>query len=129
MLAEKRPYSEIMREVGCSKATIAYHAKPKEPTNNPGRRRLALSEVLIEGSQYGRYSLKKRLFKHGMLRNECYTCGMGPVWHGKPISLQLDHINGVNNDHRLDNLRILCPNCHTQTKNYGGKATKGIKRS
>ena len=43
------------------------------------------------------------------------------VWLDEPITLQLDHINGINNDHRIENLRILCPNCHSQTSTYAGK--------
>ncbi|MGB2240169.1 MAG: HNH endonuclease [Pseudomonadales bacterium] len=51
----------------------------------------------------------------------CSSCGIGDEWNGKPITLQLDHINGVNNDHRLDNLRMLCPNCHSQTDTWCGR--------
>ena len=49
-----------------------------------------------------------------------WECGISE-WLGNPLALQLDHINGVNNDHRLTNLRFLCPNCHSQTDTYAGK--------
>ena len=80
-----------------------------------------LSLVLIEDSTYSRGQLKLRLLKYGLLNNVCYECGVGQEWNGKPLSLQIDHINGIGNDNRIENLRILCPNCHTQTDNYAGK--------
>lgn len=75
--------------------------------------------------QYSTGKVKKRIIRAGLIKNECSKCGLGNEWQGEPITLQLDHINGINNDHRLENLRILCPNCHTQTKTYGSKG--GIK--
>lgn len=61
------------------------------------------------------------------VKEECAKCGIGPVWDGEPLMLQLDHINGVNNDNRVENLRILCPNCHTQTETYAGRSTSEQK--
>lgn len=49
-------------------------------------------------------------------------CGIGNEWNGKPLTLQLDHINGDHSDNRLENLRILCPNCHSQTSTWGMKS-------
>lgn len=84
-----------------------------------------LVDVLVENSPYKTSSnLKKRLINEGYLKNECSECGLKGTWNGKPISLQMDHINGINNDNRLVNLRILCPNCHSQTKTYSGKNNK-----
>ena len=80
---------------------------------------IPLQEVLVENSTYSKTSdLKKRLVKDGLLKNVCHICGLDPNWNGKPLSLQLDHINGVRTDHRLENLRILCPNCHSQTDTF-----------
>jgi len=87
----------------------------------PGHTAKSLEEVLIVGSTYNRINLKRRLLKEGLLRNECYECKQPPVWNNKPLVLQLDHINGINNDNRLENLRFLCPNCHTQTETFCGK--------
>lgn len=89
-----------------------------------GVKKKSLSDILIENSSYNRTHLKKRLVDEGVLKNECVKCGNNGEWLGEPISLQLDHINGVNNDNRLDNLRILCPNCHSQTSTYAGKNIK-----
>jgi Zn finger protein HypA/HybF involved in hydrogenase expression len=55
---------------------------------------------------------------------ECSECGIGNLWNGKLIVLQLDHINGITTDNRVENLRLLCPNCHSQTKNWGAKNIK-----
>jgi hypothetical protein len=69
---------------------------------------------------YQRRGLKRRLFKEGIKENRCEMCGI-VEWRGVKISLELDHINGNTYDHCLENLRILCPNCHATTSNYRGK--------
>ena len=76
---------------------------------------------MVENSTYSNTHLKKRLINDGVLEYSCQICGNIGEWNGNPMSLQLDHINGVNNDNRLKNLRFLCPNCHSQTNTYGGK--------
>jgi 5-methylcytosine-specific restriction endonuclease McrA len=73
------------------------------------------SSVTIGGPR-----LKKRLYNKGW-KEECVVCGLGPEWNGKPITLQIDHINGDSTDNRFENLRIICPNCHSQTDTYAGK--------
>lgn len=73
--------------------------------------------------------LKALAFGLGLLDESCSECGVGPVWNGTALTLQLDHINGVSTDHRLDNLRILCPNCHSQTETYCGRNIKSAQRS
>jgi len=81
-----------------------------------------LEEILVENSTYHNIaSLKKRLIKEDVLEYKCACCGNTGEWLGKPLSLQLDHINGINNDHRKENLRFLCPNCHAQTDSFSGK--------
>jgi Zn finger protein HypA/HybF involved in hydrogenase expression len=88
---------------------------------------IPLTDILVENSPYNRASLKKRLLKDGILLNKCHECGIGPSWNDKLLVLQIDHINGINNDNRLENLRILCPNCHTQTNSFAGKRFKRTK--
>ena len=61
------------------------------------------------------------IIKRNLLEYKCSCCGIGDTWNEKKLVLQLDHINGVNNDHRLENLRFVCPNCHSQTSTYKGK--------
>ena len=83
-------------------------------------------EVFIVNSTYARHNIKKRLIKQKIIEYVCRDCGIDGNWNGKKLSLQLDHINGVNNDNRIENLRFLCPNCHSQTENFSGKACRKI---
>ena len=66
------------------------------------------------------HHLKRRLIKEGVFQAICNWCGLSE-WLEEPIPLELDHINGVNTDNRLENLRLLCPNCHAKTPTYRGK--------
>ena len=67
-----------------------------------------------------RTHIKLRLLRAGLLQNRCEQCGLSE-WQGKPLSVYIDHINGVRGDNRLENLRMLCPNCHSQTETYSGR--------
>jgi hypothetical protein len=84
---------------------------------------IPLSEILVENSTYPNIArLKIRLLREGLLEAKCYGEECGIVeWKGKPISLQLHHISGDNLNHRIENLRLLCPNCHSQTATFAGK--------
>jgi len=84
------------------------------------RKKMPIESVLVENSTYTNQKLKKRLLNEGLKENKCEICGI-TEWQGKPISLQVHHINGINNDNRLENLQILCPNCHSQTDNFTSK--------
>jgi hypothetical protein len=75
------------------------------------RRRHPLEEIMVEHSSYSRNHLKNRLYAEGLKEPICELCGQGEVWRGQVMGLILDHINGVSDDHRLANLRIVCPNC------------------
>lgn len=88
-------------------------------------RKIPLNEILIENSRYrGSTSLlKRRLIEAGMLDEKCAPCKID-TWEGLKLELHLDHMNGKNNDHRLFNLRLLCPNCHSQTITYCGRNKK-----
>lgn len=87
----------------------------------------SLSDILVKDSTYSNtVNLKRRLFKEGLLIEVCSECGLEPLWNGQPLVLQLDHINGVSTDNRLENLRILCPNCHTQTDTFTNKRRSPI---
>jgi len=71
-----------------------------------------INDILVENSTYSRSKLKKRLYEEGYKNRFCEMCGQGEQWMGRKMSLILDHINGINNDNRLENLRIVCPNCN-----------------
>lgn len=75
-------------------------------------------QIFCEHSTYGKPHLKKKIINENKLPYSCQECGLGPEWNNKQLVLQLDHINGINDDNRLENLRFLCPNCHSQTETY-----------
>lgn len=84
--------------------------------------KIPLDKILVENSTYGStLKLKNRLIKNNLLQNKCYVCGLSDEWMGKPISLELEHINGDKFDNRIENLTILCPNCHSQTPSFRGR--------
>ena len=85
----------------------------------PRRSGMPISE-LLSSPKRNRKHIKVRLVTAGLLENMCSACGV-TTWREKPINMHLDHINGVRNDNRLENLRMLCPNCHSQTPTYGGR--------
>lgn len=93
---------------------------------NRGRRmggsEMTLDVILVEHSDYkSRGRLKRRLLRAGLVANQCAICGCAPSWNGRPLTLVLDHINGVSGDNRLENLRLLCPNCNSQTATFCGR--------
>jgi hypothetical protein len=106
---------------------ISYHHIRLGLSSNSGRNfttenKIPLSDILIANSTYtNKHRLKIRLFTAKLIYNQCYICGQLPEWHSKPLTLQLDHINGISNDNRIENLRILCPHCHSQTDSFAGK--------
>lgn len=80
--------------------------------------------VFCENSTYhNRSQIKSRLVASG-IPNQCAECALESEWNGRPLTLQLDHINGVFNDNRPENLRILCPNCHSQTDTFAGRSAR-----
>jgi hypothetical protein len=88
-----------------------------------------LTELMVVDSSYCRGSLKRRLLREGIKQNKCELCGFEGDWQGKPIVMILDHINGINNDNRLENLRMVCPMCNSQLDTFCGKASKTIEKN
>lgn len=81
-------------------------------------------DIFVENSNTDRRVIKEKLYRENIKDRKCEMCGQNEYWLGKKISLILDHINGVNNDNRLNNLRILCPNCNSTLETNGGKNIK-----
>ena len=92
----------------------------------PRRKEWSVDRVLSESRS--RLTIKRTLLKAGVLKNRCEECGLSE-WRGRHISIQLDHRNGVRDDHRLENLRMLCPNCHSQTETFAAKNRRRIPGS
>jgi hypothetical protein len=83
--------------------------------------RRPLSEILVAGSTVHRGHLKERLYEEGLKHRRCEICGQDETWRGRPMSLILDHVNGVATDNRLENLRIVCPNCAATLDTHCGR--------
>ncbi|MEK9194253.1 MAG: HNH endonuclease [Patescibacteria group bacterium] len=86
-----------------------------------GRPRLSLDAILVKGSAFQSFKLKSRLFKAGLKPQYCEQCNWAERTYDGYLPLELDHINGNRHDNRLNNLRVLCPNCHSLTDNHRGR--------
>ncbi len=83
-----------------------------------------LDEILVRGSTYSRGNLKRRLFSEGLKQRACEICGQGEIWRGRRMALILDHVNGVADDNRTENLRIVCPNCAAALDTHCGRQNR-----
>jgi hypothetical protein len=125
-----------MRAAGGNDRTIRHYVEevwriPVDHFDPDGVRRAALrrppvplADVLVAGSTYQRSRLKERLFNEGLKERRCELCGQGEIWHGHRMSLILDHVNGVHDDDRLENLRVVCANCNATLDTHCGRNTR-----
>lgn len=88
------------------------------------RHRLSFDEILVAGSTYSRTDLKRRLYDAGLKERRCELCGQDEEWRGLQMSLILDHANGVPDDNRIENLRIVCPNCAATLDTHCGRKNR-----
>ena len=140
LIAESDSFVEILRKLGLCTTGGNYLTLKKIFTNyqldyskfqcnNTGKKfnipsKVSNEELFTENNLHGRCTLKKRIIKEKLIPYKCACCGRDPIWNGKELVLVLDHINGINNDNRLENLRFLCPNCNAQQDTFCGKHKK-----
>jgi hypothetical protein len=116
-----RTLSRLIREYGIS----TEHMDPNWVLRGPRpRKSIPLREILVENSPYNRGKLKRRLYDQGLKARRCELCGQGETWQGHAMALILDHINGVPTDNRLENLRIVCPNCAATLDTHCGRKNR-----
>jgi hypothetical protein len=139
-VANSRSFAEALRKLGM-RPVGGNHRLFKEwvrrweiPTDHfdggasarraPSKTATPLGHVLVQNSTYSRNKLKQRLFGEGVKGRRCEMCGQDENWRGRTMSLILDHINGVPDDNRLENLRIVCPNCAATLDTHCGRKNR-----
>jgi hypothetical protein len=138
-VAASKSYAETLRRLGLRAAggnfrlirrwlerwdVCTEHFDPYAASRGPRRYVLPLDAVLVEHSTYQPRQLKLRLYEAGLKARACELCGQGEQWHGRTMSLILDHVNGVHDDNRLENLRIVCPNCAATLETHCGRKNR-----
>ena len=133
--AEARSMADLLRRVGLVPRGANYRGMRRrltqlglDPSTLQGKswskgiplQRTPLSELLVRGRRCQGPLLIERLLEAGIFERSCEGCEL-PGWLGEPIPLELDHINGDHDDNRIENIRLLCPNCHAQTDTYRGR--------
>jgi hypothetical protein len=124
--------AQILKKYAAAWGVSTEHFDPYAALRGSGTsRRQPLDEILVEGSTFSRGHLKERLYEAGLKEPRCEMCGQGELWHGARMSMILDHVNGVSNDNRLENIRIVCPNCAATLDTHcaRGRRIKRVDRS
>lgn len=88
---------------------------------NTLRKKLTKDKIFFKGSCVSNTTVKNRILESDLIKYECVLCSNGGFHNGQPLTLQLDHIDGDNKNNEIQNLRFLCPNCHSQTLTFGGR--------
>jgi predicted DNA-binding protein YlxM (UPF0122 family) len=106
----------------------AWHDAIRRGLITPRPARMPLEQLLVAGPRRNRNHIKRRLFDAGIKTRSCESCGLSE-WRGQPISLALHHVNGDRHDNRLQNLQILCPNCHGLTDTWAGRNIRRMRET
>lgn len=115
-------YDTLNNYIKKYKIDISHFNRGKKKNNLISKKKISLKDILVKNSTYtNRTRLKERLYNNGLKERKCELCGQEEIWQEKKMSLILDHINGINNDHRIKNLRIVCPNCNATLPTHCGK--------
>lgn len=119
-------YTEIASKLGLQHASAAVEVRDRiremKITFRPSPSRwLPDEEFFTENNYHTSHNLRRRLQAVKSRPYKCAICGLEPLWNGKELTLEVDHISGDSSDCRLENLRWLCPNCHSQTSTFRGK--------
>lgn len=112
----KQRMTDLNLDFGCFKGKNPTYKKMKS-------KQISQEKLLKENCKHQRTVLRRYIISNDIIPYKCAICGL-TKWNNKTLSLELDHINGINNDNRLENLRFLCPNCHSQTCTYGSRNSK-----
>lgn len=150
IIKNSRNRLEVLKKIGWDTRTYGYRKLNRYIKNNSidishfetrsqqyertkdlilSNKKIPLDKILVSGSTYqNTTNLKHKLYDEGLKQPICEECGQDENWRGKHISMILDHINGVHDDNRLENLRIVCPNCNAALPTHCGRNSKRNKR-
>lgn len=124
---QSKTYQEFFNKIGLvknfhnlEKIRLIFKKHNYSPFKKPNTK-LPFNEQFCQNSPIERSTIKRIIRRENLIDYKCSECGVGEIWNGKELSLHLEHKNGINNDHRLDNLTFLCPNCHSQTTTYSNR--------
>ena len=124
--------AQIARELGISRSYTYRLLERYSLDSNKIRQgrgsKFTDDQVFVTGSTCSRGVVRARFLSRTTSQYVCWECGQGSTWNNKPLVLQMDHINGDPQDNRLENLRWLCANCHTQTETFVGKNCRGVAK-
>jgi HNH endonuclease len=114
---------ECIARFGFSRQT--WHAAVQRGAIVPRAHPMPMERLLVADTYRSRHNVKLRLIGTGLKQNRCELCGL-TEWRGEPLSMALHHVNGDGRDNRLENLQLLCPNCHSQTENFSGRGRRRL---